>query len=180
MRLLLLLFFLGLGRLSAQTLSAGAEYSNFTWEKLNNSEIKGDGWGRGLVLMLSKNLRPALQAGISVSAGEFRENIASNSVWGVAPYGRLQGQLFWSPLVAMGVKKSRYNVSIAGGYAACYVPDFTSLGYQKIHADVSVGLRQTLILGKSLGLFADVAHHQRLGADFKTMIGLRAGLCFTY
>lgn len=180
MRLSLLLLFLCFSRLFAQTLSAGAEYSNFTWEKLNNSEIKGQGWGRGLVLMLSKDLRPSLQAGISFSAGEFRENIANNSVWGVAPYGRLQGQLFWSPLVAPRAKKVRYNVSLSGGYAACYVPDFTKLGYNQVHADVSVGLRQTVTMGKSSGFFADVAHHQRLGADFKTMLGVRAGLFFRY
>lgn len=180
MRLLLLLFFLCMGRLTAQTLSAGVEYSNFTWEKLNNSEIKGSGWGRGLVLMLSRDLRPALEAGIAFSAGEFKENVNGPRIWDIAPYGRLQGQLLWSPVVAMGKENPRFNLKITGGYSACYVPVFSELGYRKVHADVSVGLRQTLQLGKFTGVFADVTHHQRLGADFKTMLGVRTGLLMRY
>ncbi|MBM3920093.1 MAG: hypothetical protein FJ347_02600 [Sphingomonadales bacterium] len=180
MRLLLLIVFLCFGRLSAQTLTAGAEYSNFTWEKLNNGVINGKGWGRGLVCMLSRDLKPSLEAGISFSAGEYIENVTAQTAWGVAPYGRLQGQLLWSPVVALGKQNSRFNVKITGGYSACYVPVFAELGYRKVHADVSVGLRQTLQMGKYTGIFADVSHHQRMGADFKTMLGVRFGVLLRY
>lgn len=180
MRMLLLLVFMYFSRLSAQTLTAGAEYSNFNWEKLNNGAVNGKGWGRGLVFMFTRDLRPSLEAGISLSAGEYRENGIEKSVWGVSSYGRLQGQLLWSPVVALGKENPRYNLKITGGYAACYVPGLSEIGYKKVHADVSIGLRQTLQLGKYSGLFADLSHHQRLGADFKTMLCIRAGLLFRY
>lgn len=180
MRLPLLLVFLCLSRLSAQTLAAGAEYSNFSWDKLNNSENTGSGWGKGLVLMYTRELKPALEIGMALSAGEFRQNVTGPGMLDVAPFGRLQGQLFWSPVVALGKQNPRFNVKIMGGYSACYVPALSQAGYGKVHADVSVGLRQTVQLGKFTGLFADVAHHQRLGADFKTMLGIRAGLLFRY
>lgn len=80
--------------------------------------------------------------------------------------------MLWSPVVELGKDNPCYNLKVIGGYAACYIQAFSEIGYNKVHADVSVGLMQTSQVGKFTGLFADVSHHQRLGADFKTMLGV--------
>lgn len=180
MRLLLWICFLGVGRLSAQSLMAGAEFTNFTWEKLNNSDVKGSGWGRGLSLQINHSVSSALEMGLAFSAGEFQENIITPGIWDFAPYGRLHGQLIWSPFRSFIRKESRYSARLFGGYSMNYVPAFGSLGYKKVHTDVGIGLRQTFRLGKYTGIFADVSHHQRLGADFKTMLCIKSGLLFNY
>lgn len=171
---------MGVGRLSAQSLMAGAEFTNFTWEKLNNSDVEGNGWGRGLSLQVSRPITSAMELGFAISAGEFQENISTPGIWDFTPYGRLHGQLIWSPFNSIMKKEFRYSARLFGGYSLNYVPAFGSLGYKKVHTDVGVGLRQIFRLGSYTGVFADVSHHQRLGADFKTMLCIRSGLLFSY
>jgi predicted secreted protein len=180
MRQLFWILFLGVGRLSAQSLLAGAEFTNFTWEKLNNSDAEGNGWGRGLTLQGTRPLTSVLEMGLAISAGEFNENVTTPGIWDLAPYGRLNGQFIWSPLKSIMIKETRYSVRVFGGYSLNYVPAFGSLGYKKVHTDVGLGLRQILRFGEHTGVFADVSHHQRLGADFKTMLCVRSGLLFSY
>ena len=180
MRHLFWICILGVGRLSAQSIMAGAEFTNFTWEKLNNDDVEGSGWGRGLSLLAIRPVTSSLELGLAISAGEFNENVTTPGIWDFAPYGRFQGQLIWSPFMTVMKKESRYSAKVFGGYSLNYVPVFGSLGYKKVHTDVGFGLRQTLRIGKHTGVFADVSHHQRLGADFKTMLCVRAGLLFSY
>jgi hypothetical protein len=69
-------------------------------------------------------------------------------------------------------------MGLIGGYSAVYLPAFGKASFHSVHADVGAGLRQSFRMGKHTGIWADVSHHQRLGADFKTFIEVRAGLVF--
>ncbi|MEY4003510.1 MAG: hypothetical protein RIT07_1552 [Bacteroidota bacterium] len=175
---ILLLIFSSAGNASAQSIMAGVEYTNLAWKGLNNNETPANGWGRGLSLMMTKNLKPSLAWGLALSTGDIKQNFGTPGANDVAPYGKLQGQLIWSPLKAMGLANSRYNMGLIGGYSAVYLPAFGKASFHSVHADVGAGLRQSFRMGKHTGIWADVSHHQRLGADFKTFIEVRAGLVF--
>jgi hypothetical protein len=175
---ILILTFLFLSNASAQSIMAGVEYTNLTWQGLNNKETSANEWGRGLAIMFAKPLTPALSWGMALSAGDIKQQIEINGVADVANYARLQGQLIWSPLKAMGLANSRYNLGLIGGYSAMYLPAFSKAGFHHVHADVGAGFRQSFRMGKHAGIWADVSHHQRLGADFKTFVAVRMGLIF--
>jgi hypothetical protein len=166
------------GRLAAQNLMVGLEYSSVTWAALNNKDVQGNGWGRGLAIQMSGLLKSSLEWGMGLSAGEFRDPVTGFGSQDIAPYGRLQGQMLWSPLKFIGGKENRYRLQLLGCYTANYVPAFSNIGFRRLHADVGVGLRQTIKTGKNTSLFTDVYHHQRLGADFKTLFCARLGLSF--
>jgi hypothetical protein len=175
---ILLLIFSSAGNASTQSIMAGVEYTNLTWQGLNNSESQTKNWGRGLTLMISKPLTPSLSWGGGLGAGDVRQQLENSESADVATYAKLQGQLIWSPLKAMGLANSRYNMGLIGGYSAVYLPAFRKAGFHNVHADVGAGFRQSFRMGKHTGIWADVSHHQRLGADFKTFIAVRAGLVF--
>ena len=174
----LIITFLFISNASAQSIMAGVEYTNLTWQGLNNSESQTKNWGRGLTLMISKPLTPSLSWGMALGAGDVRQQFENSETADVATYGKLQGQLIWSPLKAMGLANSRYNLDLLGCYSAVYLPAFRNAGFHDVHADVGAGFRQSFRMGKHTGIWADVSHHQRLGADFKTFIAVRAGLVF--
>jgi hypothetical protein len=159
----------------AQQWFVGAEFTNLFWASLNNAAVQGKSWGNGVAVFGAKNVRPALSIGYGISAGELRESVEGFSPWQKAPYAKLDAQLLWSPAAAFKWSEKRYGFRLVGGYSAHYIPEFTSLGFSQIHMSVGVGARQWLTLGKKTGLFLDVFHHQRLGADFRTMFTARTG-----